>query len=293
MAKIFLVIAIIVSALTAALGFMTKARVDKLKNTITITQNDLTKSKAETAKTQAELKTTSENLTAANKTVEEQKTKLTGMETEVATAKADAEKAAAEVTAKQTLIADLEKKLAAVPTTGTKTVPDMEGPEMVALRAEVAKAKQELAEAQQVQDTLRTREKESAERLAEANRTVQQYRQPIDRAGLTGKVVAVNPGWNFVVLDVGDRKGATVNAPVLVTRGGQVVARLKITSVEPSTSIADVIPGTIQRGQAVQPGDRIVFAGRQAAPAAADPGPAGPAGPAAPPPANPQAQAVQ
>jgi hypothetical protein len=134
------------------------------------------------------------------------------------------------------------------------------------LRAEITKLQGELAEAQQVQKTLQQREKESAERLAEAQKDLVHYRQPIINAGTTGRVVAVNPGWNFVVVDVGDRKGATINAPLLVMRGNTLVGRLKITSVEPGTSIADVVPGSVGRGDSVQPGDKIVFAGRNAAP---------------------------
>jgi hypothetical protein len=130
------------------------------------------------------------------------------------------------------------------------------------LREALQKAQSELAEAKQVQQTLIEREKAAEEKLTTAQATIKHYQEPIDLAGKTGRVVAVNPGWNFAVIDVGDRKGATLNAPLIVTRGGQMVGRLKITSVEPATSIADIIPGSVARGDSVQPGDRIVFAGR-------------------------------
>jgi hypothetical protein len=35
----------------------------------------------------------------------------------------------------------------------------------------------------------------------------QSYKGPIVRQGLTGKVLAYNPGWNFVVLNIGDKSG--------------------------------------------------------------------------------------
>ena len=34
-----------------------------------------------------------------------------------------------------------------------------------------------------------------------------------------------------------------------------------MTSVEPSTSIADVLPGTVRKGVSVQPGDTVIFEG--------------------------------
>ena len=114
-----------------------------------------------------------------------------------------------------------------------------------------------------VQDTLNARVSEAEGRLQTAESTVKRYQAGVARQGLNGRVMAVNSGWNFVVLDIGDRQGAAVSAPLLVLRGGQPIARLRITSVEPSTSIADVIPGSIARGTTVQPGDRVVFSGNR------------------------------
>ena len=78
----------------------------------------------------------------------------------------------------------------------------------------------------------------------------------------------------------GRRGDGAAERPACVPRGGQTVARLKITQVEPSSSIADVVPGTMQRGQSVQPGDMVIFAGRQnmTAPPAEEATPAPPAG---------------
>lgn len=130
---------------------------------------------------------------------------------------------------------------------------------------EIAALKTQLEEQKTVMETLKQREKESLDKVNGLTSEVQRYKQPIGRLGTTGHVVAVNPGWNFVVIDVGDKRGASVNSPLLVMRGGQPVARLKITSVEPGSSIADVVPGSMARGQTVQPGDQIVFAGRTSA----------------------------
>ena len=52
-----------------------------------------------------------------------------------------------------------------------------------------------------------------------------------------------------------------INAPLLVVRGNEPIARLRVTSVEPSTSIADVLPGSVRRGMTVQPGDTVIFEG--------------------------------
>ena len=81
--------------------------------------------------------------------------------------------------------------------------------------------------------------------------------------GLQGRILAVNAGWNFVVLNIGDKQGLAVNSGMLVVRGNTPIARLRITSVEPATAIADVIPSSVARGVTVQPGDTVIVEGRQ------------------------------
>jgi hypothetical protein len=69
----------------------------------------------------------------------------------------------------------------------------------------------------------------------------------------------VNQAWNFVVLNIGDRNGILSNTELIVKRGTARVGRVRITSVEPSTSIADIIPGSLVRGLSIQPGDDVIF----------------------------------
>ena len=71
----------------------------------------------------------------------------------------------------------------------------------------------------------------------------------------------MNPSWNFVVLSLGDRQGVTANAEMVVMRRGTMIGRVRITSVEPSQSIADIMPASVPPGFAVQPGDRVIYPG--------------------------------
>jgi hypothetical protein len=62
--------------------------------------------------------------------------------------------------------------------------------------------------------------------------------------GLRGKVLAVDPKYDFVVLDIGQKEGAVMNGKLLVNRNGKLVAKLKITEdVQPERCIANVMPG--------------------------------------------------
>lgn len=60
---------------------------------------------------------------------------------------------------------------------------------------------------------------------------------------LQGKVVAVDPKWNFVVIDVGQRQGVLARGEILISREGKLVARVKVRDVENDRCIANVMPG--------------------------------------------------
>jgi len=77
------------------------------------------------------------------------------------------------------------------------------------------------------------------------------------RDGLTGKVVAVDPKYDFVVLNVGAQQGVLKNGHFLVNRAGKLVAKLRVTQVEPNTSIANVLPDWRQTD--IMEGDQVVY----------------------------------
>jgi hypothetical protein len=79
--------------------------------------------------------------------------------------------------------------------------------------------------------------------------------------GTRGQVLAVNAGWGFCVLSIGDKQGAAANKTMIVARNGQAIGKVKIINVERSQSVADIIPSSFVRGAYVQPGDSVIFVG--------------------------------
>jgi len=63
------------------------------------------------------------------------------------------------------------------------------------------------------------------------------------RADLKGKVIVVDPKWEFVVLDIGENQGAIQDGELLVSREGKLVAKIIIRNVQKDRSIANIIPG--------------------------------------------------
>ena len=73
--------------------------------------------------------------------------------------------------------------------------------------------------------------------------------------GLIGKVSAVDPKWDFVVLDIGANHGLLRNGELSISREGKLIARVKVAKVETDYAIANVMPGfkksEIREGDAV------------------------------------------
>lgn len=72
---------------------------------------------------------------------------------------------------------------------------------------------------------------------------------------LSGKVTAVDPKWDFVIVDMGANHGLLKNGELSISREGKLVARVKVSKVETDYAIANVMPGfkksEIREGDAV------------------------------------------
>ena len=60
--------------------------------------------------------------------------------------------------------------------------------------------------------------------------------------GLKGKIIAVDPKYEFVVLDIGESQGVLKRGEMLINRSGRLVAKVRILSVEPNRCVANILP---------------------------------------------------
>jgi chromosome segregation ATPase len=77
--------------------------------------------------------------------------------------------------------------------------------------------------------------------------------------GLEATVIAVNRDWGFVMVNVGKDLGVTADASLLVKRGGERIARLRITDISQEVLMSEVIDGSLAEGARVIPGDKVIF----------------------------------
>ena len=171
------------------------------------------------------------------------------------------------IEANENEIASLKKRIegagtAAGTTTGTGAEPaeNPGAPSTAELQAQLDDARRQLDSAERekifLSEKLRP-EDHSAQPQRETKRREVGARKP----GVRGTVLAVNQAYNFVVLNLGGRHGVEPNSEMLVLRGGTLIGRIRISSVEPATAIGDIITSSLARGVQVQPGDIVIYAG--------------------------------
>lgn len=260
MTKALLAVCIALSLGAAVLGFLNRGK--------------LVDTRMELDNKSAQLTSTEQRLEAANKDIEGKKTEIANLNSEkekldadLGEAKANLEKAQTElVTAnekaaalqeesasKDTRVSELETKIAELETElAGGAAPAAEGADVKVLQTELEEAKALLTAAQDRNTGLEAQ-------IAELRRKEDARQKSQMRQGLQGTVLAVNQAWNFVVLSIGDRQGVVNNAEMLVQRGSQLLGKVRVTSVEPSTSIADIIVRTVPRGFSVMPGDTVIY----------------------------------
>ena len=74
-------------------------------------------------------------------------------------------------------------------------------------------------------------------------------------ASLDGKILVVDPKWDFVVLNIGDDQGVLQDGQLLVSRDGKLVAKVIVRSIEKDRCIANIMPGW-KLGQVIE-GDEV------------------------------------
>jgi predicted RNase H-like nuclease (RuvC/YqgF family) len=268
MAKIFSILTLLAAALALYLGLESGKRIKELQAAGTSVQTNLSRTQGTLKTTEASLKASEEKLASTTADLETSRAKQ-------ATAEQEATKAKADLTAKQGELDKANGDLAAIQKTIDEILPGqgLKGIEQLKIsitelttklkdqETKIADLDKQRAELDATVKTLESTKKEADERIASQGTTIKRYTEGIMQKGVRGKVMAVNSGWGFAVLSIGDRQGAAANKVMIVARGGQAIGKVRITNVEATQSVADILPGTFVRGTYVQPGDDVIFTG--------------------------------
>jgi hypothetical protein len=247
--RISLIIAIVAGLAAAAIGFVYV----KDKIVTTMDDRDLQKKDKEIAQkdlasTKKTLKKTEEDLTTTKKDLANTKTKL-----QAETARAD----------------DLDKQKADLTTQLADTRGERDAAQLKLIQWDLIKKSPE--EVKKIIADLKTTQTER-DVIAAENKTILRERNRLQAKvdeligpnqdpelpiGLKGQVLAVDPKYDFVVLNIGGNQGVLERGVMLVNRRGKLVAKVRIASVTPERSIANVLPEWRQAD--VTEGDQVLY----------------------------------
>jgi uncharacterized protein YlxW (UPF0749 family) len=290
MAKIFSGLTLLVALAATFFGFQSKELVGKLQVAADRDHTDLLDTRSKLDKTKDKLKTTEEELASTKEELTKTQTDLTSAKTDLEKAKTDLAMAEDKLRTTETELAGVKAKLKEI---GDVPVDDLmkQIAEMKAKIPDLESKNRELeivkAELTTKVETAQNRVKDTEDKMASQHKVIDRYQKNIMQKGIRGSVLAVNSGWGFCVLSIGDRQGAAANKIMIVARDGQAIGKVKIINVEASQSVADIIPSSFTRGTYIQPGDSVIFTGedkvREEAATTGGNAPAAPASPGVPP----------
>ena len=253
---VLVILSIVLTATSAVLGFLNQDKLKETRKSLVETQIAVNQAKTQLAKTESDLKASQKNTDTAVAEKDQVASKLSGTVSELEKAKGQAaalgtEKTSLEAQVTQ-LTADLQAKTQELQQKGTAGGSSA--------RPEPSSDQEaQLAEQQTLITKLQSELDSSRSQLSVLTKEKQDRLHQRMRNGLEGRVLAVNPAWNFVVLSLGDKNGVVSNAELLVKRGTQLIGKVRVTSVEPSTSIADIVANSVPQGATISPGDNVIY----------------------------------
>jgi len=245
MSKILLYVAILLTLLTAGLGYWNHSCYQII---LSEKKGAIQQQQQEIGKLNEELNSLKEKM-ASQVTTEEQNQKAIA-EAQQASTKAESD------------LAEVQKQL-----TAKDAELEQKNKELSAKEATIQSMMAAQKNATPVSTPAPTTKKKSSKKNVTASEKKDPGAPPSDATNIealcappgaiVGKVAAINSSWNFVVLNVGENNGLTKGSEMAVTRNGQTIGKIKVTSVEPLTSIGDIVPNSVASGSAIQVGDDV------------------------------------
>lgn len=244
--------------LAAIFGILNTQKVGALRTNVANAQTARDTAERRRLAEEKEIKAREASVAAASAKVVETESKAAKAEAELVglqTAKTDLQ---TKLQANQAEIASLQRRIEEA---GAKPSENPGAATTTELQAQLDDARHQLESAERENAFLSDKIRGTQERSSQIEEEKKRRETSLGKTGVRGTVLAVNQAYNFVVLNLGGRQGVEPNAEMLVLRGGTLIGKIRVSSVEPSTAIGDIITSSLERGVQVQPGDIVIYAG--------------------------------
>jgi predicted nucleic acid-binding Zn-ribbon protein len=244
--------------LAVVFGFLNTQKARTLREnatTATAAREDLERRRAAEQK---EIKAREASVAAAMAKVNENEAKIAKAESDLVQMQTEKTELQTKLQTAQTEVSSLQTRVEEV---GAKPSDNPGAPSLAELQAQLDEARRQLENAEHENTFLSEKIHSTQERSTQLEEEKKRRGPSVGRTGIRGTVLAVNQAYNFVVLNLGGRQGVEANAEMLVLRDGTLIGKIRVSSVEPSTAIGDIIASSLSRGVQVQPGDVVIYAG--------------------------------
>jgi hypothetical protein len=245
---------------SAVFGVLNGSKAKSLRNEVALIKSQ--KEAADHARQAAEkdIKARETRVAAEVAKLNEDEGRVAGAEAELVKTQTEKSDLQAKLQANETQISELQKYIEEM--SKTPANPNPGAPSVAELQAQLDDARKQLEGAEHEKTFLTEKLQPATRQQTRGSEVmVQERRAPTVRPSVRGTVLAVNQAYNFVVLNLGDRQGLEPNAEMLVLRDSTIIGKIRISSVEPSTAIGDILGTSLARGVQVQPGDTVIYAG--------------------------------
>ena len=259
MPKILIGISLVLMTLSLVFGYLNTNKVKGLRNEIVTTTSAREIADRSRMASEKKLKASETNFAAATSKATAAEARASSVEADLSKAQNEKAEIEAKLQASETQVADLQKRVADATVGGLPG--GLEGISPNEMKAQLDDTKKQLEAAEQEKTMLVDKVKEAQDRVVAIETEQKRRESGLNPPGVHGTVLAVNQAYNFVVLSMGDRQGVVPNSEMLVMRSGALIGKIRISSVEPTTSIGDILTNSLARGVQVQPGDIVIYAG--------------------------------
>lgn len=251
MLRLALILALLASIGGLAVSLLvTKPKVEQLTADLASTQDTLSQTEQQLAETQRKEK-------AATAAAEQAQLQLT--ETTAAL-----ETTTAEATRQKTRADKLDLDLNKAVSERNQAQAELAQWEALGVQpAQVSQLRADLREVTEERDALEDEKQVFLRSISQLNNRLLKYEAPDQKVklpdGLRGNVLAVSPEQDFVLLDIGANQGVLERGELMVRRGDQLVGKVRVVTVEPNRSFANILGDWQPANVNVATGDAVLY----------------------------------
>ena len=239
--------ALLGAAAAAAFGYLLTQKYQTTKASVAVLQDNVTTAKKATAVANQKADDAAKAQDVAEKALTESKGQVDDLNSKLAATQKTQDDLNTQLTAAKNDADTAKKSLQHVTDVLGKMSPED-------AMAAITKAQADAAAATSQQKILEDKVEATNKQVADLRDAINREKTSTQPPGISGKITFVNKAWNFVVLNVGLANGIVPSGELIVYRGRNFLGKLKVTSAEDNTAVADILPnakGDIQIGDDV------------------------------------------